>query len=189
VDFILSLLPQGSSLAPWGAPEGSREPLQGSLGGATSPRQAFLDKKTSFYSCGKHTSASPAGNVSAAAVQEGAPAPAPLPLGAGPALLHRLPVVLAAHTREPEAMSISPGPFLRLFQPFTPPLTHPLLPQLDNSPLQRKPTQPTLSCLLPASPHHSKESRVKANARAKSPRHGSGTSSAAARATEPITPE
>lgn len=65
VDFIPSLLLQGSSLAPRGAPEGCRQPSQGSLSAATSPHQAFRDKKTRFYSCGRHRSTSPAGNASA----------------------------------------------------------------------------------------------------------------------------
>lgn len=64
---------RGSSLAPRGAPEGSRQPLQGSLSGATSPHQAFRDKKTSFYSCGKHMSISPAGNASAGWCAGGSP--------------------------------------------------------------------------------------------------------------------
>lgn len=73
MDFILPLLPKGSSLAPRGALEGSREPLQGSHGGATSPHQAFLEKKMSFYSCGKHISISPAGNASAGWCAGGSP--------------------------------------------------------------------------------------------------------------------
>lgn len=73
VDFILSSCCWAAAWHQRGAPEGSREPLQGSLSAATSPHQALLDKKTSFYFCGKHMSISPVGNAPAGWYAGGSP--------------------------------------------------------------------------------------------------------------------